>query len=343
MGTRDASPSWANRLAARSSLPCSHTRRRARLSRARSSSRVRWTLSSQQRPAASPTQSPRSSASQRRVRPSPTRHPRNCSAPARRSRRVDRRSVGPLATRSRWIRNRSQAPPLMHSSMSTFPILIGTNTDEYRLWLTPDAVAGIGAAEGLPRAACNARARAAPHRAVRDAFPEASPGEQLGQIVTDRLLRAPATRLAQARTAPTFVYEFAWESPVRDLRAAHALDIAFAFDLLEDDGRAPPQRPRRPRGARARDARRVGGVHPQRRPRLAGIRCGPHDPGARRPLGNRAPAARGSRRRARLGPARRSLRARRAACVARRLRTHGRLPGRAAPFLPPPFARRRSP
>ncbi|KUF05959.1 carboxylesterase/lipase family protein [Leucobacter sp. G161] len=114
------------------------------------------------------------------------------------------------------------------------PILIGTNTDEYRLWLTPDAVAGIGRAKAwLARLAMRIPRAAA--RAVREAYPDASPGERLGQLVTDRLLRGPATRLARARTAPTFVYEFAWESPVRDLRAAHALDIAFAFDLLEDD------------------------------------------------------------------------------------------------------------
>ncbi|WP_461640727.1 carboxylesterase/lipase family protein [Leucobacter sp. BZR 635] len=114
------------------------------------------------------------------------------------------------------------------------PILIGTNTDEYRLWLTPDAVAGIGRAKAwLARLAMRIPRAAA--RAVREAYPEASHGERLGQLVTDRLLRAPATRLARGRRAPTFVYEFAWESPVRDLRAAHALDIAFAFDLLDDD------------------------------------------------------------------------------------------------------------
>ncbi|MFF8816887.1 carboxylesterase/lipase family protein [Leucobacter sp. NPDC015123] len=114
------------------------------------------------------------------------------------------------------------------------PILIGTNTDEYRLWLTPDAVSGISAAKAwLARLAMRVPRAAA--RAVREAYPTASPGEQLGQIVTDRLLRAPATRLAKARSAATFVYEFAWESPVRDLRAAHALDIAFAFDLLDDE------------------------------------------------------------------------------------------------------------
>ncbi|MGO2139981.1 MAG: carboxylesterase/lipase family protein [Leucobacter sp.] len=114
------------------------------------------------------------------------------------------------------------------------PILIGTNTDEYRLWFTPEALAGIsGAKAWIARLAMRVPGRAA--RAVRQAFPSATPGEQLGQIVTDKLLRAPATRVARARTAPTFVYEFAWESPVRDLRAAHALDLAFAFDLLEDE------------------------------------------------------------------------------------------------------------
>ncbi|WP_241797031.1 hypothetical protein [Microbacterium sp. C5A9] len=30
------------------------------------------------------------------------------------------------------------------------------------------------------------------------------------------------------------MYEFAWESPVRDLRAAHALELGFVFDRLRD-------------------------------------------------------------------------------------------------------------
>lgn len=70
-------------------------------------------------------------------------------------------------------------------------------------------------------------------RAHRAAFPGASPGEILGQIVTDRMLRGPAVRVAAARTAPTHVYERAWPSPVRDLRAAHAIDIGFVFDRVE--------------------------------------------------------------------------------------------------------------
>lgn len=112
------------------------------------------------------------------------------------------------------------------------PVLIGTNTDEYRLWFTPDALAAITRA----RAWLLQRVLRVPRQAaagVRAEWPDASPGEVLGQLITDRLLRAPASEVARARTAPTWLYEFAWQSPVRGLRAAHAVEIAFAFDNLD--------------------------------------------------------------------------------------------------------------
>lgn len=114
------------------------------------------------------------------------------------------------------------------------PLLIGTNTDEYRLWLTPEAVGKIGRVKAW--LAC--RAMRIPRRAVkalRSAVPGLPAGEELGQLVTDRLLRAPASRLAGRRSARSYVYEFAWSSPVRDLRAAHAIEIAFAFDRVDDE------------------------------------------------------------------------------------------------------------
>ncbi|MCT9821218.1 carboxylesterase family protein [Microbacterium sp. W1N] len=115
------------------------------------------------------------------------------------------------------------------------PILIGTNTEEYRLWLDPDALAAIRRVKAwAARLALRIPRRAV--RGVRAAFPHASPGEVLGQLVTDRLLRAPATRLARARRADTFVYEFAWRSPVRALGAAHAVEIGFVFgDVTSPD------------------------------------------------------------------------------------------------------------
>lgn len=126
------------------------------------------------------------------------------------------------------------------------PVLIGTNTDEYRLWFPPDALAAIRPSK-LLLARLALRIPAAAARAVRADHPGASTGEVFGQLATDLLLRAPATRVARARTAPTFLYEFSWPSPVRDLRAAHALEIPFVFDRLHDPesakiaGAAPPQ------------------------------------------------------------------------------------------------------
>ncbi len=115
------------------------------------------------------------------------------------------------------------------------PVVIGTNTDEYRLWDTPAAFAKLSRrtyallalAKRLPRGVW---------RAYRAAFPAASPGEIIGQVLTDLAVRQPAVEIARGRTAPTFVYEFAWPSPVRDLRAAHALEIGFVFDALGDEG-----------------------------------------------------------------------------------------------------------
>lgn len=121
---------------------------------------------------------------------------------------------------------------------SPVPLVIGTNTDEYRLWLTPAELAAISPAKML-LARVAMKVRGAAVRAYRAALPGASPGEILGQIVTDRLLRAPAVRLARARSAATYVYEFAWRSPVRELWAAHAVEIAFVFDGVRTASAAP--------------------------------------------------------------------------------------------------------
>ena len=114
------------------------------------------------------------------------------------------------------------------------PIVIGTNTDEYRLWFTPEQLAGISAVK-LTLARLALRIPGRTMRAYRDALAGATPGELLGQLATDRLLRGPAVRAARGRRAPTYLYEFAWPSPVRDLRAAHAIEIGFVFDRVDSD------------------------------------------------------------------------------------------------------------
>jgi para-nitrobenzyl esterase len=113
----------------------------------------------------------------------------------------------------------------------TVPILIGTNTDEYRLWFPPEAVAAITAPQ-VEAVASSLHLPDGATDAYRAGMPEATEGEVLGQILTDVLMRRPAVEIGDHRAAPTYVYEFAWRSPVRDLRAAHAMEIAFVFDAL---------------------------------------------------------------------------------------------------------------
>lgn len=115
------------------------------------------------------------------------------------------------------------------------PLIIGTNTDEYRLWFAPEALAAIRPLKLLlARLALRIPGRAV--RAYREDEPGASTGEVFGRLATDVMLRSPATRVAAGRSAPTHVYEFAWHSPVRDLRAAHAVELGFVFDTLDDGG-----------------------------------------------------------------------------------------------------------
>ncbi|MDQ1075515.1 MULTISPECIES: carboxylesterase/lipase family protein [Microbacterium] len=58
----------------------------------------------------------------------------------------------------------------------------------------------------------------------------------LGGYATDRVIRATVLRVARARgVAPTWVYRFAWPSPVFGT-ACHCLDVPFWFDHLDAEG-----------------------------------------------------------------------------------------------------------
>jgi carboxylesterase type B len=131
-------------------------------------------------------------------------------------------------------------------------LVIGTNTDENRMFLvpggaiehvTPEALGAVVTAYGLPLEATLA--------AYQGAHPDASAGDLLAAIQTDWYWRIPAIRLADAhaqRTASTYMYEFAWRSPQFNgrLGASHALEIPFVFDTLGQGtepilGSDPPQ------------------------------------------------------------------------------------------------------
>jgi para-nitrobenzyl esterase len=132
-------------------------------------------------------------------------------------------------------------------------LLVGTNTDEHRLFLastgalgqvTNEALAGVVAAYGLPVAETIA--------AYRAIYPDAGPGDLLAAIQTDWYWRIPGVRLADAHArasaAATYMYEFAWRTAQfgGQLGACHALEVPFVFDTLGREtqgllGPHPPQ------------------------------------------------------------------------------------------------------
>ncbi len=122
-------------------------------------------------------------------------------------------------------------------------LLIGTNTEEFRLFLTPTGVLDQ-ISEHVPRISA-ARYGLDPDHALAvyaATRPAATPGDLLAAITTDWFYRIPALRLAEARLAhpaqKTHLYEFAWQPPVFDghLGACHAAELPFVFDNLHDKG-----------------------------------------------------------------------------------------------------------
>lgn len=117
---------------------------------------------------------------------------------------------------------------------ATQPVLIGANTQEYRLWFAPEALAAIGGLKFF----LATKALKIPKRAVaeyRRDWAASNHGEVLGQLITDRMLRGPAILAAKDRSAPTYAYEFTWKTPKHDLGATHALELGFVFDALESE------------------------------------------------------------------------------------------------------------
>ena len=69
--------------------------------------------------------------------------------------------------------------------------------------------------------------------------PRSKGADHWAAIQTDGIMRQPIIRLADARgPAPTFVYQFDWQSrrPADDLGAFHAIELPFVFDAFDVDG-----------------------------------------------------------------------------------------------------------
>lgn len=133
-------------------------------------------------------------------------------------------------------------------------LLVGTNSDEFRLFTVPTGLFDL-VTEPVARALASAYgldpdAALAVYRA---AHPDASPGELHNRLITDWFYRIPALRLAEAyagrRHGSAFVYEFAWQPPTFGgrLGACHAAELPFVFDTLDEKGLAGLLGPAPPR------------------------------------------------------------------------------------------------
>ncbi|MGX5695863.1 carboxylesterase/lipase family protein [Agromyces soli] len=116
------------------------------------------------------------------------------------------------------------------------PMLIGSTTEEHRLWTIPTGLEGnVGAMQlSILRLALGIRGRTV--RQYRRNRPGASPGAIFGALATDLLLRTPINRVVDARAsrnASSWVYEFAWRSPRLELGAAHVMELPAVFDRLD--------------------------------------------------------------------------------------------------------------
>ena len=114
-------------------------------------------------------------------------------------------------------------------------LLVGTNTDEHRLFLVPTGAMDATTDATLATVAGALGLDATGLAAYTDVD---SPGEALAAVLTDCFFWLPAIRLAEAHRGASYLYEFAWKSPMYEgrLGACHGLEIPFVFDTLDAEG-----------------------------------------------------------------------------------------------------------
>ncbi len=125
-------------------------------------------------------------------------------------------------------------------------VLVGTNRDEHALFLVPSGVADATDDVTLQAVAGALGLDAAGVALYRAGAPSA--GGALVGVMTDWFFRIPAVRLAETHQGDSYMYEFAWDSPLFGgrLGACHALEIGFVFDTLNIErgdalyGSSPP-------------------------------------------------------------------------------------------------------
>ncbi|GAB3644531.1 carboxylesterase/lipase family protein [Glycomyces tarimensis] len=146
------------------------------------------------------------------------------------------------------VMDRQPAEAVAAGAGAAVDLIVGTNTEEGRLYLVPQGDLASSTEEDVHETA--ARVDAEPAALVakyRARYPQASPGELRSVIMGEALFGAGTRRLAEAHaaqgSAPTYTYEFAWRSPAVDgqLGAAHTVELPFVFDRLDLPGLRGPR------------------------------------------------------------------------------------------------------
>ncbi|WP_076480894.1 carboxylesterase/lipase family protein [Williamsia sterculiae] len=115
-------------------------------------------------------------------------------------------------------------------------VLAGATRDEFRFFLVPSGLAAQVTDDMVP--ALLGRFGLDPATATdhEPRQPGATPGDVLCEILTEHAFGAPTTELVETVGGrggdQAWQYEFAWPSPIADLRACHALELGFVFDTL---------------------------------------------------------------------------------------------------------------
>jgi para-nitrobenzyl esterase len=146
---------------------------------------------------------------------------------------------------------------IVEGAAAGVPLLHGTNTDEYRYWIRYSWLVRFVPPELLLRKAPTAAAKVIPQQKrviahYRRANPEASSGDITMMMATDVAFWIPHIRLAEAQSkhAKTWMYSFAWPSPVNGgiYGADHGLELRFVFHNLHEPlatdfvGEHPPEK-----------------------------------------------------------------------------------------------------
>ena len=116
---------------------------------------------------------------------------------------------------------------------ASVPVLTGTNKDENTLFVM----------EKISSERLKYQAAAYGSESLVDAYqeilPDATETELAIELGTDFTFKIPAIRHAEDRVAhgaDTWMYQFDWESRNANLRATHALEIPFVFNMLTSAG-----------------------------------------------------------------------------------------------------------